>query len=121
MYALHQSTHTQCHSQHTFCFVCVCGRQRKRRAAFSSDTFTILFLFYIQALKLEQHCKTTNQLTRMFKMFDRDMSSTIDRYVPVACDVQMVKMLDQLVKLFDRDMPATLLLYIHVEAFDQTF
>mmetsp|Transcript_3235 Transcript_3235/g.8113 ORF Transcript_3235/g.8113 Transcript_3235/m.8113 type:complete len:288 (+) Transcript_3235:143-1006(+) len=30
--------------------------------------------------KLEQHCRSTYMLTRMFKMFDRDMSSTIDRH-----------------------------------------
>jgi Ca2+-binding EF-hand superfamily protein len=32
----------------------------------------------LQVEKLEQHCQSTFAMTRAFKLFDRDMSSTID-------------------------------------------
>ena len=37
-----------------------------------------------QIAKLEQHCRSTFLLTRMFKMFDKDNSSTIDKQEMVA-------------------------------------
>jgi len=38
----------------------------------------------VQIAKLEQHCRSTFLLTRMFKMFDKDNSSTIDKEEMVA-------------------------------------